>query len=671
MSRATTILLFLLVWFPLHSHAEDKKAPKTQIKIIGSTTLSESEILAKLGGRLDHILLHPATRWRAADAAFLVEQDLQLAGFNDVLVKWKLLGERSIRLRVIEGPRDILGEIVVEDVPNPKLNKTLVGLFKLNPQKRASGLTLESYPLRDEDVEAGIALMEQQMQSIGFYDAKITLKSRTDNPETGRVDFVFSVDAGGISMIAPPTFEGESSKEFRVDMSDLVGLPATGPNLNAMRARVAEHLSKGGFVNAKVRMKLNFERLKVRPHFIVTKGQRYELRSITFTGLEKTDPARIAARLEPLKGGILDGPLAQKRIGQIISTGAFSSVKTEFNKNEGNLVDATLHFTEGQARGISTTVGFDTYEGLILGASYYDRNFRGKLRNFSAGFEISQRSLLGEISITDPWLWGRDLPGTLRLFALSKDYEGFRSLRSGLGGIITHQPSEHLSMEYRAAVAYIENTPDGLLPTDLGDSEYSYAALRVTPILDYRDNPSLPTSGWHVAAPFELGAVIANPSSFFVRMQLEGSWHYKMSEKSQFSVGARGGVLIPNGGTNNLPIDQRFFLGGANSVRSFRERELGPWSITGYPTGGEAYWVANFEYSRSIAGPLRAVAFIDAGGLTTNWEDLGLTDPEVAIGLGLRINLPIGPARLEYGHNMTQDGRETSGTWHFAIGATF
>lgn len=118
-------------------------------------------------------------------------------------------------------------------------------------------------------------------------------------------------------------------------------------------------------------------------------------------------------------------------------------------------------------------------------------------------------------------------------------------------------------------------------------------------------------------------------------------------------------------------IDLRFFTGGSNSVRSFRERELGPWSFTGYPIGGEAHWVTNFEYTRKLAGPLRGVVFVDAGGLSRDWEDFGFSDPEVAVGLGLRINLPIGPARLEYGHNLTQNVRDPSGIWHFAIGATF
>lgn len=644
-------------------------AEQTQIRIIGSQSQSEEEILTNLGGRLDHILLHPAKPWRASDAAFLVEQGLQLQGYNDAEVSWKILGPRLIELRVKEGERDELGEVTVNDVPNPKLNEALSGLFALNPSQRA--VSQNDLPLRDEDVEAGIALMEQQMKSIGFYDAKITVAERRENPETGKVDFTFDVDAGGISMITMPEFKGTTAPGLKEAVAPLVGEPATGPNLNAMRAKVSEAFTKAGFISVKIRMQLEFGPLKVRPIFEITEGRQFQLRDIHYTGLEKTDPKRIASRLDPLRGGILDGPKAQKRIGEIIATGAFESVRTEFDTTSGEMVDATLHFKEGKAKGVSFTGGFDTFEGVILGATYYDRNFRGKLRNLSAGFEITQRSMLGDISLTDPWLFGTDLSATARLFAISTDYDGFDTVRSGFGARIKHKINDHYSLEYGATLAYVRNTPDGLPPARLGDDGYVNASIRISQLLDYRDNALLPTSGWHLAAPIELGAAIGDDTTGYLKMQLEGSWHHTLSESSQFSVGARGGVLLPGGGSNRLPIDLRFFTGGANSVRSYRERELGPWSFTGYPVGGEAYWVTNFEYTRKLVGPLRGVAFVDAGGLTENWEDFGFSDPEVAVGLGLRINLPIGPARLEYGHNLTQDGREASGSWHFAIGATF
>ncbi len=119
-----------------------------------------------------------------------------------------------------------------------------------------------------------------------------------------------------------------------------------------------------------------------------------------------------------------------------------------------------------------------------------------------------------------------------------------------------------------------------------------------------------------------------------------------------------------------MPVDLRVFNGGARSVRSFPERELGP-TFGGDAYGGEFGWVVNAELSRNLTGVLMGVVFVDAGGLVGNYLAPREEGVEIAAGLGVRLDLPIGPVRLEYGHNMTQGRGEPSGTWHFAIGTTF
>ena len=649
--------------------ASTSLAEETELRIVGDDSIKEAELMNALGGRLDHIRLQPATPFRAADAAFLIEQTYLKAGFNQVTIFWKIDGPRLIQIRVEEGPRDLLGEVEVLDVPNEKLNEILVDLFKLNPSKRATGF--RDIPYQEGDAEAGMELMRRQMQSIGFYDAKISIANRTTDPETGEIDFKLNVDAGSIATIVSPQLQGKSAPGTKAALRTLNGQPATTGNLNLLRSRVEETYQKQGFIRAKVAMNLNRQGKNVQPVFTVTEGQQINLRDIKITGLEKTDPERIEIRLKDLKGTAIDGDLARKRISDLISTGAFSSVRTELQPVGDGVVDALLRIREADARGVSVHGGYDSYEGAFLGAGYYDRNFRGKILNLSTGFEASQRSLLGEVSLSNPWINGSDLSGRVRLFANSRDNEGYNVLRSGLEAGVVWPVSKNYQLEATVGWTINSLTADGLLPGELGETSYQNPFIQFSQKLDYRDNPTLPTTGWHIATPLELGAAIGDDSTGYFRTGFEASYHQPLGSSGQLALGLRSQLLIPAGGGDRLPIDLRLFNGGARSVRSFRERELGPWSITGYPVGGQASWVANVEYSHLIAGPLRGVAFVDAGGLTRNWEDLGLSNPEVAIGVGLRLDLPIGPVRLEYGHNLTRDGHDPSGTFHFAIGAAF
>jgi len=661
MRLAPPMLLLMASAMPL--------AAETAIRIAGLQSATEEEVFAVIGGRLDHIKAQRATPSRAADAAFLVERLARRRGLNQATVSWKIVGPEVIQLTIDEGPRDLLGTVTIENVANEDVRKTLVGLFELTPMKRRVGVGNRP-PVSREDIDPGLEYIRQELYSKSFWDAEAEVSRWERNPETGEIDVTIEVRAGPSHKIGRPIFHGRDTAGIAREVEGFIGRPAHTPNVNALRLAVVEHFRGRGFVKAKVSMDIRNEGTTMVPVFTVTEGKRFRVGEIRFEGLEKTRAERIAVRLEGLEGEYADSGRFEKRIRQIVATGAFSSLETDITER-GDYVDATLRFEEGRARGVSLTAGAGSYEGFILGASYYDRNFRGGLRNFDAGIELSGRGLLGQISLTDPWILGSDVAGTVKLYSLTRSEEGYDNWRVGLEGSLLWQPSKTRTLTAALGYAFASTSDDGLPPTALGTRDYGNPYLRFMHRWDHRDSPVVPTKGWHFEIPIEIGAVLGDISSNYIKPELSGSWHHPLGSSGQLALGARGGLIITDTSPGDFPIALRFFNGGARSVRSFPERELGPRSRTGYPTGGQAYWVTNLEYIRAIAGPLKGVVFVDAGGLTENWEDLGFDSPEVALGLGIRFDLPVGPVRFEYGHNLTQDLGEPSGSWHFAIGTAF
>ena len=133
-------------------------------------------------------------------------------------------------------------------------------------------------------------------------------------------------------------------------------------------------------------------------------------------------------------------------------------------------------------------------------------------------------------------------------------------------------------------------------------------------------------------------------------------------------------IRSPTSGSDEataIPIDERFFNGGATTVRSFGERELGPHDNHGHPVGGEFFTVFNVEYTFPIFGELQGAVFTDAGNLLPTSEDIGLSDMRYAIGGGLRYKLPVGPIRLDYGVNPDPREFEDFGAFHFSFGFAF
>jgi len=143
-----------------------------------------------------------------------------------------------------------------------------------------------------------------------------------------------------------------------------------------------------------------------------------------------------------------------------------------------------------------------------------------------------------------------------------------------------------------------------------------------------------------------------------------------VTAKSSLAFGARAGLISPLS-SEQLPIDERFFNGGATTVRSFSELTLGPKDRVGYPIGGETFTVFNIEYTFPIWGDLYGALFVDAGNVVQEASNFGVESMRYGVGGGLRYNLPIGAVRLDYGLNPSPRPGEAQGAFHFAIGAAF
>ena len=144
--------------------------------------------------------------------------------------------------------------------------------------------------------------------------------------------------------------------------------------------------------------------------------------------------------------------------------------------------------------------------------------------------------------------------------------------------------------------------------------------------------------------------------------------------QTMLAFGARVGIIHKLGTEStpfDLPIDERFFNGGSNTVRSFNERDLGPHDRHGDPLGGEFETIFNAEYTFPIYGELQGAIFFDAGNLLPSSENPSLAEMRYAIGGGLRYKLPIGPIRLDYGVNPDPQRHDNDGAFHFSFGFAF
>lgn len=643
----------------------------TRIRIKGLTRRSEREVLEMMGGRLTHVRSSPPSAPLADDAAFLLRQILRKDGHADVRVDWNIAKGNEIVLTVHEGVRLSLGKVIVNGVPADEMEK--FSKLYAKPAEKERPLIGGSSPFREGDVETGLSFIRQEYNARGYWEAEAAVASRTTNPATGAVDLTIDVKPGVQHKIASARVlnaDGFGSKVTATTTQPFVGKPATTKNLNAMRLAVEEAAVSQGYPDADIRMGRALEGDRFVPEFSIKLGTRVKLRDIHIAGLKRTNPDRLSARLDEMEGDWYDEAAMNKHLRVLFATGAFSSARVETETVGEGTIDATLHFEESRAKEISLAAGAGSYQGLILRGTYADRNLFGNLWGFNSGIEVSTRGLLGEARVTDPWLFGSDVSGTARVYALMYGREGYDTYETGFDGKLIWKFGDHYTLDLLAGSSAVKLTADGLPSSELGEKVYVNPKIRLTQSVDYRDNPVLPTKGWHLENPLEFGSAIAGVSTSYVKAGLTGGWWHQINRRYQVGLGGEWGMLVPTGDGEDLPIDLRLFNGGSRSVRSFPERELGP-LVDSYPTGGEAMWNTNMELVREITGAVKAVAFFDAGTLARNHEEISNSDIELATGLGIRLDLPIGPVRVEYGYNLTRDEGEPAGTFHFAIGYAY
>ncbi|MBK1835522.1 BamA/OMP85 family outer membrane protein [Roseibacillus ishigakijimensis] len=643
--------------------------PVTAVRIVGLQGMSEEEVLERLGGRLDFITSRPPSRSRADDADFLVSSLLEKEGYSDVTISWRIPADRrSIVLTVNSGPRLTIGEVKVVGAPAGE-EETMAKYF--TGSSLLGGET--EVPYLPGQVDEASRNTVTYLKAQGYWEATGQL-SRVDlDAQRGKTDLTMAVTPGPLHTIASLELAGELPPQLPKlpqRLQRYVGKTATAETLREIRDGTTAEMRAKGYQLASSSLVADHRGGRSFLTLTLDPGYNYRLRGTALTGGDGMDLSRVRRLFARQSGQRYDEKEITKLRNSLLATGAFDSVDQlrEIDEEE-QAIDVTLHLREGKPKGISYYAGAGSFEGFILGASYYDRNFLSKLYNLNIAAEISGVGFLGEVSVTDPWVLGYDLRATPRAFALTRTYDEYRKFETGFGLTLSTDLTDRQTLELDAGLSFATIGSEGLPSEELGVTDYFLTTVGATWLYDGRNSGVSPSKGFFGRVRGEFGAVGAEVPNAFLRLEGQASYHLPLNEESRLAFNLKTGLLAPTDG-DELPVDLRYFIGGADSVRSFANRQLGP-QAGGEARGGQAFWYANAEYVRKLAGPVYGVVFLDAGSLdelATSWPSF---EPKLAAGAGLRLDLPIGPIRLEYGHALNPSDNDPEGTFHFSIGASF
>jgi outer membrane protein insertion porin family len=216
----------------------------------------------------------------------------------------------------------------------------------------------------------------------------------------------------------------------------------------------------------------------------------------------------------------------------------------------------------------------------------------------------------------------------------------------------------------------ISITASDALLAEFGNSTKSVVTASL--VYDRRDNPFLTRHGERITYTWWVAGFPAGGTESIYGFDVEASKYWLLPWDTILLVNAEvAGVDAWKNRDRLVKIYDRLFLGGSNNLRGFEFRDVGPKDIHGEPLGGQSMARATIEYTFPIIAKARGAIFYDTGFVNTNPWDYNFNNVASDIGFGLRLDLPIGPLRIDYGIPIQQAGNHGSGKFNFNVGYQF
>ena len=316
----------------------------------------------------------------------------------------------------------------------------------------------------------------------------------------------------------------------------------------------------------------------------------------------------------------------------------------------------------------SVGAGYSALDHAVISAQVSQQNLFGRGQTLSLKGSLGSSSALYDLSFIEPWLFDMPLWSKFDIWNLYREYDSYKLDSKGFGATVGYPIWPYVTgyVGYRFSINNVRDVLDTAayaIKQQIGQTTTSGVTLSAT--RDTTNDAMFPSTGSKNSASVEYTGLLFGDVSF-TRLGLSSSWFYGLPLDTVFGVRGRIGYMMGNEG-KEVPIYERYYLGGINSLRGLRE--VGPRDpATGDIIGGLTMLNFNFEYVFPLiknAG-MKGLVFFDTGNTWETGYNLG--DMRKTAGVGIRWYSPIGPLRLEWGYVLDPKEGESPSRFEFTMG---
>ena len=655
------------------------RAVVSEILIEGPVDISPNrlrkELTFKVGDRLSEEQVE-----KSRQAMVELYQDRNFSGVN-VTTRVDTndrTGDSRVVFQVDEGFKQVVKRIdfvgndsmLAKDLRKAMKTKTKNLLSFLNK----SGRLVPSQLQEDKDA------IRLAYQNEGFADAQVTNVEVV--PLTGNsVELIFTVREGiqySVNRLRLDGVNVTSADELMGRLKMVDGSLYTPDGLGADLKALQEFYGSQGYIDSLIVPEISpAGQGLVNVTYRIDEGAQSYLNLVNVQGNTRTKDKVIRRELAVKPGDVYDTVLVDASRQRLENLNYFSQVQTvPTDTMIPGRKDLNVIVEEKRTGSFNFGAGFSTIDSLVGFAELQQTNFDifGWPNFVGGGQRLRIRGQYGieradaEISFTEPYFLGYRLSFGAEAFYRNatflspyydqSNYGGALQLRYPVNDFIAVNAefkTEGISI-YDVSTSIPQIAGGTFNGATLPNQEGSYFrnALSGGINFDNRDTLFLTRKGTYVALNMFLASITGQQDVDDYGISLEGSQHFSLPWDLIFLAKGQLATVDTVDGSGDVPIFDRLFLGGANNLRGFQFREVGP-NNGGVYYGGNSLGYGTLEMTFPVITRVRGAFFVDAGYVNQNSWDFNGSDYNADYGFGVRLDLPIGPIRIDYGIPFVSD----------------
>jgi len=657
------------------------KSIVSEIAVAGADRVSEKRIrkdlASKVGDPLNESgleqdrqkILTLYTDRNFADAAVTVQTSVD-----------EKAGTARVTFTIMEGGKSVIHKIFFEGSTEFK-EKELRKTIQTKPHSILSILT-KSGKLQSDVIDQDVLKLKEKFQNAGFVD--VVVNHDVTPLESGNIDLNFRIAEGRKYSVGKIEVSGAAAfttDEVRQQIRTAEGATFSPGALRSDVKRISDLYGTRGYVDLQIFPETtNAGPALVNISIRLDEGSQSYVERVNISGNTRTKDKVIRREMAVTPGEVYNTVLVDASRARLQNLQYFERVETYPGETLiPGRKDINIVVDEKRTGSFNFGAGFSSIDSLLGFVEVQQSNFditrpwsfTGGGQRFRSRIQYGTQRKDFILSLTEPYFMDYKFSLGAELFYREASYVSDVYSQGNAGiSFVARRPVGKFStvrLEYRLENVSIDMEDDVSEELAVEDGDYLKSSLNFGYTYETLDSLMLPRKGEKIEFNvYVAGGPLAGDVENY-GFNIEGSKYFLLPGDTILSVNGELGSVDGLGG--DVPIFDRLFLGGANDLRGFRYRDVSPVDVNGEPVGGQTMARFSIEYTFPVVDRVRGAVFYDVGFVNRGSYDFNPSELASDVGLGVRLELPIGPVRIDYGIPL-QGGQSdgSGGKFNFNVG---